>query len=104
MKTILPLIIIILTVSGLASCRQDNVSPIRNVRFDPKLLNPMKISDPCKNYSYSAGTKLKNLGTINTNQVIVAFDEKLTQSQREQVISKYGFITGILNQRASQTG
>ena len=104
MKTILPLFIIILTVFGLASCRQENVSPIRNVRFDPKLLNPMKVADPCKNYSYTAGAELKSLGTINTSQVIVAFDDKLTDAQRGEVISKYGFVTGILNQRASQSG
>ncbi|WP_162427068.1 hypothetical protein [Pontibacter pudoricolor] len=104
MKTILPLLILIFTVFGLAGCKQDNVSPIRNVRFDPKLLNPMKIADPCINYSYSAGAELRSLGTINTSQVIVAFNNELTQTQRDQVIGKYGFITGVLSQRAGQSG
>ncbi|MBC5775064.1 hypothetical protein H8S95_13385 [Pontibacter sp. KCTC 32443] len=88
----------------LAGCRQDNVSPIRNVRFDPKLLNPLKAAGGCTNYSYFSGAKLRNLGTINTSRVVVAFDENLTQAQREQVITRYGFVAGIHSQRASQTG
>ena len=104
MKTILPLFITILMAFALAGCHQDNVSPIRNVRFDPKLLNPMKIAGGCNSYSYFAGTKLKDLGSIHTDQLVVAFDHNLTQSQREEVLKKYGFVTGILSQRASQSG
>ncbi|NDK56296.1 hypothetical protein [Pontibacter fetidus] len=104
MKTILPLIITILTAAALGSCNQDNVSPIRNVRFDPKLLNPMKIAGGCPSYSYFSGSKLTDLGTIHTNQLVVAFDKNLTPTERENVLKKYGFLTGILSQRASQSG
>jgi hypothetical protein len=104
MKTILPLIITILTAFALAGCHQDNVSPIRNVRFDPKLLNPLKIAGGCPTYSYFSGAKLTDLGTIHTDQLVVTFDNNLTLNQREEVIKKYGFVTGILSQRASQGG
>ncbi|MEJ8755866.1 hypothetical protein WG947_02560 [Pontibacter sp. H259] len=104
MRTILPCIITILTVFAFSGCRQDDVSPIRNVRFDPKLLNPLKAAGGCTNYNYYAGSKLRNLGTIHTGSVVVAFDDNLTEAQRDQALTKYGFITGILSQRASQTG
>jgi hypothetical protein len=104
MRTILPLIIILLTIFATAGCRQDNISPIRNVRFDPKLLNPLKAAGACNSYGYYTGAKLRNLGTIQTRQLVVSFDDKLTNAQREQVITKYGFVTGIESQRAGQSG
>lgn len=104
MRTILPLIIILLTIIATSGCRQDNISPIRNVRFDPKLLNPLKAAGACTSYGYYTGAKLRNLGTIQTRQLVVSFDEKLTNAQREQVITKYGFVTGIESQRAGQSG
>ena len=104
MKTILPWFITILTIFVFASCRQDNVSPIRNVRFDPKLLNPLKAAGPCTNYSYYTGSKLRNLGTLHASQLVVAFKGNMTDAQREKIISNYGFLTGILSQSASQSG
>ncbi|NEM97292.1 hypothetical protein [Pontibacter burrus] len=104
MKTILPLLIIILTVFAGTGCRQENVSPIRNVRFDPKLLNPLKIANNCTNYSYKAGRSLRHLGTVHTGQVVVAFRDGMTDAQRTEALSKHGFVTGILSQRASQSG
>ncbi|MBB6612101.1 hypothetical protein H7F15_13710 [Pontibacter sp. Tf4] len=104
MKTILPLLIIVLTVLGAAGCRQDNVSPIRNVRFDPKLLNQMKVAGNCTNYSYRSGQDQRNLGTIHTGQVQVTFRDDVTTTQRDEVLARYGFVTGILSQSATQSG
>ena len=104
MRTILPCIITILTVFAFSGCRQDDVSPIRNVRFDPKLLNPLKAAGGCTNYSYHTGGKLRNLGTIHTSSVVVAFNDNQTDAQLQQTLAKYGFVTGVLSQRVSHTG
>ena len=88
MRTILPCIITILTVFAFSGCRQDDVSPIRNVRFDPKLLNPLKVAGGCTNYSYHTGGKLRNLGTIHTGSVVVAFNDNQTDAQLQQTLAK----------------
>lgn len=93
-----------MSVFAFAGCRQDNVTPIRNVRFDPKLLNPMKVATNCTNYSYQAGSRLRNLGTMHTGKAVVAFPGNLTATARDQVLAKYGFVEGILSQSAGQAG
>ena len=104
MRKILPSIIIIFTLFASTACRQDNVSPIRNVRFDPKLLNPVMNGSACTNYSYYYGEQLRSLGTVHTGQVIVAFTANLTHEQQQQVISNYGFVEGVTGQVANETG
>ncbi len=107
MRTILPLIIIILTVFGVSSCQQDNVSPIRNVRFDPKLLNPLQIAGQvagtCNTHSYTSGNQMRDLGTIANNKLVVTFSQNLTHAQRLEALQPYGFVKGIASQSATKT-
>jgi hypothetical protein len=104
MRKILSLIIIIFTLFASASCRQDNVSPIRNVRFDPKLLNPIMGGSTCTNYNYYYGNQPRSLGTAYIGKVIVVFTPNLTHNQQQQVISNYGFVEGITGQVANESG
>ncbi|MFD2247265.1 hypothetical protein [Pontibacter ruber] len=97
MKNILPFISTILVILVLSSCRQESVSPIRNVKFDPNLLNPVKAGNTtsCVSHTYYYGGTAKDLGVVYSKMVLVAFDEGLTQANVSDVVMNYGFVAGL---------
>ncbi len=105
MKILLPLLGSIFALCFLAACDHDSASPIRNVRFDPKLLNQLQDGNytPCTNYTYNYGGKAKNLGAVNTRQVLVAFDEKLSVAEQTAVLANYGFVKSLGNATATNS-
>ena len=88
----LPLLIFVLFLVAFSSCKDDNASPLRNVRFDPDLLNKLhQEGGACPTYSLQS----RNLGTVYTRQVLVAFTGKIPLAQQQQVLADYGFVTGM---------
>ena len=97
MRTSILWLSILLIIFIFSSCRNDNVSPIRNVRFDPGLLNPLKVADdaPCENYSYQQMAQTRPLGNVYGRKILVGFREGYTQEQAAAAVASYGFAEGI---------
>jgi hypothetical protein len=97
MKTYLPLLCILLLIVIFSSCRNDNATPIRNVRFDPGLLNPAQAGGgvPCVFHNYYYNEQPKTLGNVYSRMILVAFNEGYTYEQALAVAGKYGFIEGL---------
>ncbi|WP_439879802.1 hypothetical protein ACSX1A_11530 [Pontibacter sp. MBLB2868] len=102
-RKIIPLFLYILVIAAFSSCRQDNGSPIRNVRFDPNLLSQAKDGSACTSYSYSYNGQEKSLGTVFTRQVLVTFAAGTTYDVQKSAIEKYGFVNGISGQTSSES-
>ncbi|PKV62989.1 hypothetical protein [Pontibacter ramchanderi] len=80
-----------------SSCRNDNVSPIRNVRFDPGLLNPLQAADgaPCISHSYYYNDAEKSLGTVYGGMVLLSFSQELTYEEVTAAVGRYGYIEAL---------
>lgn len=89
------LLIFVTALFGFSSCRQENGSPVRNVRFDPNLLNQMKDGSSCASHSYFYEDKEVNLGAVFTKQVLVAFAAGSTYEEQKTAMEKYGFVKGV---------
>ena len=100
----LPLFIFVLALAGLSSCRQDNGSPVRNVRFDPNLLNQLKAASPCASYSYFYEDQEKDLGAVFTKQILMSFKEGSTYEEQKSALEKYAFVAGIGNPLSAGSG
>ena len=94
----IPLSILSLLLLAFASCRQEDGSPIRNVRFDPNLLNQAMDGSACATYSYAYQNERANLGSVYTKQVVVAFAEGSTLAEQKRTAEKYGFINSLGHQ------
>ncbi|GAB3204146.1 hypothetical protein ABID22_002952 [Pontibacter aydingkolensis] len=92
---IIPLLIYTLSILALASCRQEDGSPIRNVRFDPNLLNQSMDGSPCASYSYFYGNEQTSLGSVYTKQILVSFAKGSTYDEQKAAVEKYGFINSL---------
>ncbi|WP_242927291.1 S8 family serine peptidase [Pontibacter vulgaris] len=105
MKILLPLLGSIFALCILTACDHDSASPIRNVRFDPKLLNQLQdgSNTACTNYTYNYGGKAKYLGAVNTRQIIVAFDENLSFADQQDLLANFGFVKGLGNATATSS-
>lgn len=96
MNRILPLLSGVLLLIAFSSCRENSASPVRNVRFDPNLLNKMQVAgNTCTNYSYFHGGQSKNLGAVYTKQVLVAFENNVSATDQQLLIEKYGFVKSL---------
>lgn len=97
MKNTLLLFSTMLAILLLPSCRQESVSPIRNVKFDPNLLNPLQAGNTssCTNHTYFYGGEARNLGVVYTKQVLVAFNGTLTQAEVSDITMAHGFVAGV---------
>lgn len=84
-------------VGFISSCRQDVASPIRNVRFDPQLINRLQTAEnnSCTNYAYLQGKESKALGIVSTEEITVAFEGNVTFEDQKNLINSYGFFKGL---------
>lgn len=94
MKTHIPWLSSLLLIIIFSSCRNDNATPIRNVRFDPGLLNPLQVAGgaPCGAYSYYDDGQLKALGSIYSKMILVSFRDGFTYEQAVASAAGYGFV------------
>lgn len=94
MKIYIPWLSSLLMIIIFSSCRNDNVSPIRNVRFDPGLLNPVQAAGgiPCTSHTYYYNNEAKSLGTIYSGMILVSFSERLTHEQAVAAAEQHAFI------------
>jgi len=96
MNKILPLLSGMLMLIAFSSCRENTASPVRNVRFDPDLLNKMQVAgNTCANHSYFQGGQSKNLGAVYTKQVLVAFAPNVSATDQQLLIEQYGFVKSV---------
>jgi hypothetical protein len=97
MKIYIPWLSTILLIVIFSSCRNDNATPIRNVRFDPGLLNPVKAGGgpSCVSHSYYYNGQSKALGTIYSRMILVAFDDSYTYEQAVAAAEQHGFVEGV---------
>ncbi len=97
MKIHIPWLSSLLLIIIFSSCRNDNVAPIRNVRFDPGLLNPLQAAGggSCASYTYYYGNEAKSLGTIYSRMVLLSFDERMTDATAAEAMASYGFVEGL---------
>lgn len=100
---IIPLFIYTLTILALASCRQEDGSPIRNVRFDPNLLNQAMDGSPCTSFSYFYQDEETTLGTVYTKQVLVSFTTGSSFDEQKKAVEKYGFVRNLGNQTSTNS-
>jgi hypothetical protein len=79
-----------------SSCRYDNATPIRNVRFDPGLLNPIKAAGgSCMNQTYYYNDEQKDLGLVYSRMILVAFAENLSVEQIREATQRHGFVQSL---------
>ncbi|MEJ8802192.1 hypothetical protein [Pontibacter sp. H249] len=99
----IPLLLYTLTLLLIAaSCRQEDGSPVRNVRFDPKLLNPVK-GGACASYSYFYENGRADLGSVYTKQMIISFAEGSSYEEQKSIAAKYVFIKNMGNQTSTNS-
>ena len=99
----IPLLIYTLSILALAACRQEDGSPIRNVRFDPNLLNQAMDGSPCASFSYFYQDEQTSLGPVYTKQVLVSFADGTTLEEQQAATEKYGFVKGLGTQTSSNS-
>mgnify|MGYP005751286301 FL=1 len=102
-KSSIPLLTYLLTLLVFTSCRHDDGSPIRNVRFDPNLLNQAQDGSPCASYSYAYADEMRNLGAVYTKQVLVAFADGLAYEEQLKAVEEYGFVDRLNGQTSSNS-
>mgnify|MGYP005751449523 CR=1 FL=1 len=97
MKIYIPWLSTLLIIVIFSSCRNDNATPIRNVRFDPGLLNPAQAGGgtPCVFHNYYYNGQPKSLGNVYGGMILVAFDESYTYEQALAAAGKHGFIESL---------
>ena len=94
MKIYIPWLSSLLLIIIFSSCRNDNVSPIRNVRFDPGLLNPLQAAGgiPCTAHSYYYNGAEKSLGTVYSGMILLSFNDDLNHEKATAAAAQHGFI------------
>lgn len=97
MKIFIPWLSALLFITIFSSCRNDSVAPIRNVRFDPGLLNPIQAagSTSCLIYNYSYASETKALGTVYGRMILISFNDGSPSDGAEAVKERFGFIEGL---------
>ncbi|RIJ33962.1 hypothetical protein [Pontibacter oryzae] len=75
-----------------SSCRQDEASPIKNVKAGPKLLGAQAGNRACTTHTYFYGDEQKSLGNVFTKQILVAFESGLSPEEEASVVAKYNFV------------
>lgn len=75
-----------------SSCRQDDAAPIRNVRFDPQLINRLQTADnsSCSIHKHSSENKTINFNALFANEITVAFDTGMPYAEQQRLIKSYG--------------
>lgn len=102
-KIYLPLLSFLFVIFAFSSCRQDEASPIRNVKAGPKLLRVQAGFGPCVSYTYFLDNQKKNLGSVFTKQVLVSFSNGLSAEAEADVLAKYEFVKGKNGQLSSNS-
>lgn len=94
MKIYIPWLSYLLVIIIFSSCRNDNVAPIRNVRFDPGLLNPLQAAGggSCVSYTYYYGNEVKSLGMVYSRMVLLSFDDNVAHTDAAATLERYGFV------------
>lgn len=97
MKLYIPWLGSLLFIIIFSSCRYDNATPIRNVRFDPGLLNPIKAAGgtACMNQTYYYNDERKDLGLVYSRMILVAFAEGLSIEQIADATQRHGFVQSL---------
>ncbi|WP_299701782.1 hypothetical protein [uncultured Pontibacter sp.] len=96
MKINIPWLGSLLFIIIFSSCRYDNATPIRNVRFDPGLLNPIKAAGgSCINQTYYYKDEQKDLGLVYTRKILVAFTDDLSIEQISEATQRHGFVQSL---------
>ncbi|MBF9252600.1 hypothetical protein I2I11_04795 [Pontibacter sp. 172403-2] len=104
MNKLLPFLSGMLMLITFSACRDNSASPVRNVRFDPDLLNKMQVAgNACSSYSYVDGGQSKSLGVVYTKQVLVAFEPHISAADQQLLLQKYGFVKSLGTQAASKS-
>ncbi|TXK49691.1 hypothetical protein FVR03_06250 [Pontibacter qinzhouensis] len=90
MRILLSLIAFVAIILVFPACKDTTVSPLKHVRFDPELLNRLKIAD-------SSALAIANPTgmVLNTKQVQVVFRDNLSLDKQQQFLSTYGFVQQI---------
>ncbi|WP_089321135.1 S8 family serine peptidase [Pontibacter ummariensis] len=85
-----------------SSCRQEEASPIRNIKAGPNLLRAQAAGSPasCTSYTYLNGEDKKVLGNVYTQQVLVSFSYGLSAEKEAEALASYSFVKGIAGQQA----
>jgi len=97
-KNIIRFFPFLLALLAFSACRQNDGSPIRNVRFDPNLLNQVRAGSSCATYTYTDGAVQQSLGPVYTKQVLVAFARNLSYQDQQRAVEEYGFLQGLQGQ------
>lgn len=100
-RTIIPVLATLTLLLGFTSCRQDGPAPIRNIKAGPNLLKA-QAGQPFTNYTYFTGQKLKTLGNVHTEEVLISFVSGLTAEQEQQTLTQYGFVKNTTEQVATE--
>lgn len=97
MKIYIPWLSSLLLIIIFSSCRNDNVAPIRNVRFDPGLLNPMLAAGggSCAAHTYYDGNEARSLGTVYGRMALVSFAGNLSEAAATEALSEHAFVEGL---------
>lgn len=93
------------TLLFLSACKYDSASPIRDIRFDPKLLGRMQTDEPspCANHYFFEKNTRQHLGAVSSDYVLVAFKPDLNHNSRQQVVERFGFVDAIAGQANSRS-
>ncbi|GAB3831425.1 hypothetical protein GCM10028895_48760 [Pontibacter rugosus] len=99
----IPFLSCLFLIFAFSSCRQDEASPIRNVKAGPTLLRATVGGGSCTSYTYYLENEQKSLGNVYTKQVLVNFAEGLSAEAEADVLAKYDFIKGATGQLHSNS-
>ncbi|WP_139237225.1 S8 family serine peptidase [Pontibacter akesuensis] len=90
-------------ILAFSSCRQEEASPIRNVKAGPTLLRVQAGDGPCVSYTYFLDNQKKSLGSVFTKQVLVSFSDGLSTEAEADILAKYEFVKGKNGQLSSNS-
>ncbi|MDX5437190.1 MAG: hypothetical protein LPK03_08345 [Pontibacter sp.] len=102
-KISIPFFTFLMIAFALSSCRQDEASPIRNIKAGPTLLRAQAGSGSCTSYTYFYENEEKSLGNIFTKQLLVGFVGGLTAEQETEIVNSYGFVQGKSGQLSTNS-
>lgn len=102
-KVYIPLFSYLFLLLAFSSCRQDEASPIRNVKAGPKLLRAEAAGGSCANYTYYLADEQVSLGNVYTKQVLVAFIDGLSAEDEAETVAAYGFVERMSGQISSNS-
>lgn len=102
-KIAIPLTLFFMMAFMFSSCRQDEASPIKNVKAGPKLLGAQAGSRACTNYTYFYDKEQKSLGNVFSKQILIAFEAGLSAEEEANIVAKYDFVEGKNGQLSSNS-